>query len=347
MEEAGVSLLLSPEKMIQLSLVGSLENLGKLRALYRLRKKILRAVEQEKPRVAILVDYPGFNLNLSKLLKKLNIPLIYYSPPQVWLWGAWRIRKLKKRFEKLLVFFPFEEEFYQKAGLDAQWVGHPIYDWTFNRSGGNIDDVDNIEEGKDRIALLPGSRFGTIGRHLPPMLEAARILHQKNQKRRFLIPLAPLIPEEFIDSQLGDTRAYVKVVQAPTRKVLKASRCAMVGVGTAVLEAAFCGTPMVTCGKFSWPTAVIARLLRIQPQVLANRLAGKTIAPELWQREVTGKRLANEIESILEDPVQFEKRSAELNQIKETFENKGNASLRAAGIIQTFINGSPDKNLRD
>jgi lipid-A-disaccharide synthase len=326
MEASGVELLLPPEAMIRLSLVGSLENIGKIPALLRLRRDIVHAVKEKKPVAAILIDFPGFNLSLARKIKKLGLPLFYYPPPQVWLWGKWRLRKLRKWFKQLLVFFPFEERFYRDAGVPAQWVGHPVLSWIHGTARPDRDPL--------QIALLPGSRFGSIRYQLPPMLDAARLLHRANPSRRFVIPLAPSIPKAWMAAQLKGSESFVKILETPAHLLLQSSGLAIVGVGTAALEAAFCGTPLVSCGKFSRSTYWIGRfLLRIHPEVIVNRLAGKPVAKEFWQYQVTGANLAREAEALLGDEHRYRETVAELEKIKEIFLSKRDASREAARTI--------------
>ncbi|MDX1387084.1 MAG: hypothetical protein R3257_05795, partial [bacterium] len=258
-------------------------------------------------------------------------------------WGAWRIKKLKKLFKKLLVFFPFEEQFYKNHHLlNVEWVGHPLQEWIGNSPFDWDAEIGESTQGLEFIGILPGSRFGTIRQHLPPMLEAAPILHEKNPKRRILIPLAPSIPKEWISKQLGETGSFVKVLARESHRVLRVCRSAMIGQGTATLEAAFCETPMVLCGKYTAATAVMARLLKVRPQGILHRLAHRSISPELWQREVNGIHIARAIESILDNEEKYQQDVRELKKIKEIFAAKARPSLNAANAIQNILDGSHD-----
>ncbi len=340
MEREGVEMLMPPEAMASLSVAGGLENLGKVPAILRLRKLCLQAFKRENPRLTVLIDYPGFNLNLAKKIHSQKIPVIYYAPPQVWLWGKWRLKKLKRYCRKLLVFFPFEEAFYRAAGLDARWVGHPVLHWMETKAHLGNPPIDSGQPSPKLIGLLPGSRRNAIHYNLPPMLEAARRLHRTDSARRFVIPVAPMIPRDFISRYLVPSDTFVEPVEMEACQVLRSCASAIVVTGTAALEAAFCGVPFVLCGRGSFSVYFGVRyLFRIREEGIVNRLAGKSLVPELWHYNVTGPRLAETLEALLADPSRYENTRSEFQKIRAAFEEKGDASVYAAKeIYKTMIN---------
>ena len=334
MEAEGVSLSVPPETLAKFSVVGGIEHLGKLPGALRLRKTCLQTLKQERPQIAVLIDFPGFHLSLLKKIHALGIPVIYYAPPQVWLWGRWRLKKLKRYCRRLLVFFPFEENFYREAGLNAQWVGHPLW---HNIAQGN----GSFHPSLDRIAMLPGSRANIIRHNLPPMLAAARILYRANPKRRFLLPVAPMISNEFIRQFIPGDQDYVELAEQTAVAVFRSCGSAMVVTGTAALEAALCNVPLVQCGKISAASYWTARrLLGIETRGIVNRLAGRTLIPELWQGEVTGTRVAAELEALLGDARRYQATLVGLKEIQEKFSQKEDASLEAAKVISQNLSNS-------
>lgn len=338
MQGAGVRLFLSPEEMARFSVIGTLENIGKLPGLFRLKRKILTTLKQEVPQAAILIDYPGFNLRLVKPLFEKNIPLFYYAPPQVWLWGKWRIKVLRKYFKKLLVFFPFEKEFYHQENIQVDWVGHPLIQCLNEDLKADPLGLGKIFSGAEVIGLLPGSRLGMIRRNLPPLLQAAKILHAKVPNRLFFIPLAPLIPKHWLESLLGDTQPYVRIIESDTFKVLSYCRSAISVTGTATLEAALCGVPTIVCGKISrFDYFLATTVLKIRAEGNVNRLLKEKIFPEFWQREMTPDRLASEMEALLADPDRNEKIKRHLKNLRTELAAPGNASYNAAKAILNHL----------
>jgi lipid-A-disaccharide synthase len=332
MRDAGVDLLISPERMYDLSIVASPSAIIKIPALLRLRTRIVEEAKRRKPSAVVLIDYPGFNMGLARKLAKLSIPMIYYSPPKAWLWGRWRVRKLEKFFKKLLTLFPFEEKFYRsRVNIDVEWVGHPL---------SNIAEkiiTENVER-ENAVGVLPGSRLGLIKRNLPIMLDGCRILKEIYPDIKFILPLAPMVTEDFIRPFLGDMEPHVEISTAGAARTLARCRVAMAIVGTASFESVLLCTPVVVAGRYSRLLAAVARnILGIKPQGLPNIIAEKKLTPELWQEAMIPKALSHEISHLLENKELYDITVMEFLRIRDDFIDRGDPNLNAARAINKIL----------
>ncbi len=318
------------EHIRNLSMVGAAEIISKLPTIHRQYKDITRNVMSRKPDLAILIDYPGFNLKVAGYLRRKSIPVIYYIIPQVWAWGAWRIKKIKKYVSKALVLFPFEEKLLRDQGMDCDFVGHPITD-SFGRPPSR--------EKKERttIALLPGSRRHEINFMLPVMLESAEIIKKELGEVDFLLAESGNIEKELYDSYL-DRHGEVAVTRLrnDTSRVLAECDIAMITSGTATLEAAMMEKPMVIVYKASGITYMFYLLLSRVPFLgLANIIAGKEIVPELLQKEMKADNLASKVIEIAQDPAKTREITEELRKVRLALGGKG-AARRAAEAVKRF-----------
>ena len=291
----------------RLAVVGIIEILAHLHVImgcFRLLKNFLRV---HKPDLVILIDYPDFNLRLAKIAKKMGIRVIYYISPQIWAWRRNRLKYISRWVDKMLVIFPFEVPFYSKAGMNVEFVGHPLLDSISPKISQESFKVKfGLGKGERLIALMPGSRKGEVLRILPVMLEGAKRLTENRQGSwRFILILAPTIDQSII-APLVKKYTHVlsiNIIQGYTYEALKASELAFVASGTATLETAIIGTPMLILYKLSWSTYFIAKkMIRVPAIGLVNLVAREKLFPELIQGEATGEKLAEEAERVLEDP---------------------------------------------
>lgn len=246
---------------------------GLIRQLFR---EAVMELERTRPDGLVAIDYPGFNLRLARQAKRLGIPVIYYISPQVWAWKRGRIRSLARLVEKMLVILPFEEALYRQAGVDCVYVGHPLLDYlaetalTGEFSGGLV------------IGLLPGSREQEIRRLLPTELAVARGIRDRHPDARFVTPCVDALRERQVRLLAGDFPLETAV--GKTYEVLAAARFCLVASGTATLETALFGVPMIILYKVSALSYLIARMLvRVDHVGLVNLLAGRRIVPEFLQ----------------------------------------------------------------
>jgi len=307
-----------------------------LKHLSRIKKVFDHAVwkaKEERPDIAILVDYPGFNLRLARELKKLGIKVVYYVSPQVWAWKASRVKLIKKCVDRMLVLFPFEEEFYAKHGYKADFVGHPLLDEVrADRRPGDLLNSLGLSEKKPTLTLLPGSREKEITRHLPVMLKAAALLQKKHPRLQVILLQAKNIPDELFRKYLKASSPSIKVTKDYYNSLNCADFC-VVASGTATLETAIMGKPMAVIYRTSWPTWLIAKLvIRIPHIALVNIVAGKKIVEELIQTNATPQKIADAISTFLTKPEQARNIRQELTSIRSKLGTSG-ASQRAAKIV--------------
>lgn len=327
---AGVHILFD---ISHLSVMGITEVIGHLGKLYRVFTSLTAFLKHERPDLLILVDYPDFNLRLAKAAKKHAIPVLYYISPQIWAWRTGRLKLIAQLVTKMIVVFPFELPFYERAGVDAAFVGHPLLDvLRVTRSKEEGIRHFGLDERRTTIGLLPGSRLSELKQLLPPMIEAARQLTEHFSNLQFILPLAPGLSEREVEKLLASAAVPITVVSDSTHEVIDSSYLVIVASGTATLESALLGTPMVIVYKLSPLSYLIGKLLIKVPCIgMANIIAGKKVVPELIQGEVTAGNIAAAAARLLTDTRYYQNTCEELASIKSKLGEPG-ASQRAAQI---------------
>lgn len=282
--EAGMKLT---RDMSEYAVMGFTEIAVSLLKFLRLEKDMIAAAKAGKPDIALLIDYPGFNMRLGRKLKKMGVPVVHYVAPQMWAWGRWRVRKLKKSCGLLLTMFHFEEKFFRERGVNAVFTGHPLAaDIRENTESGNI------------LGILPGSRAQEVRYLLPPMVKAFEILREKGIAERAVIAMSDHLGK-------GSYEAFENVPGLDLARgsgyVLRNSRAALVCSGTATLETALHRVPFVVCYKTGTCTFALAKLLvrGVSRIGMANIVAGSDVAPELIQRDVTPEKIAAAVTPLL------------------------------------------------
>jgi lipid-A-disaccharide synthase len=334
MEKAGVQLR---QDIRHLGVVGVVEVLSQWRAIWRAYRDVRSRLRVVPPDAVVLIDYPDFNLRIARDAVRLGVPVIYYVSPQIWAWRPGRIAAIRARVDLMLVLFEFEIELYRRAHVPCRWVGHHL-----------LDDV--VVAGEQEafarryrlapservLGLLPGSRGLEVSRLLPTMLDAAERLHAAGSVDRVLIAAAPSIDVHLVTDAVGRAGAFgarVTVVIGEAGAVLRASRAAVVASGTATLEAAVVGTPLVMVYRVSALTAWIARRLVTAPHLaLVNVVAGRRVVPELVQEAMTAERIAAAIRPLLIDEDAAATMKTELARVRSALGAPG-ASGRAADAI--------------
>jgi lipid-A-disaccharide synthase len=309
-----------------LSVVGFSEVVEKLPALRAALRRLNVEARRRRPDAAVLIDFPDFHGLLSRRLARARIPIVYYVPPQVWAWRPARARTIARRARRIVTLFPFETEIYRRHGADAVCAGHPV--------------VEDVQEGlaqpaalppktRRRLVLLPGSRSAEVERHWDAMAEAAERL-----SRRFDLELlavrAPGLAETLFAGAAG---RGIRVVASGLHPLLASADLAFVASGTATLEAALCGTPMVVVYQTSALSHRIARaLVRLERISLVNIVAGRSIVAELLQRDLTPDNLEREGQALLASPERASAMKQELARVASELGPPG-ASRRAADAI--------------
>jgi len=331
MEEVGVTVLFQLSAM---AVVGMTEVIPRIGYILRALRELKRALRSSPPDLLILIDYPGFNLNLAKKARALGIPVLYYIPPQVWAWWRGRVRKIVRRVDRVAVILPFEEEFYQRFGLSVEYVGHPLMDLPLpGGSKKRIREALGISHEKGPIlGLLPGSRAEEVVKMMPAMIGAAEIISRYYPRLHCILPLASTVREDVVKPYVENATIDVTIGRSDTRELLKIADVALVASGTATLEAAIMETPMIITYKVSGLSYILGRFLaKVSHIGLVNLIAGRTIVPELIQGEATAFRLAEEALAILKNNGLRAEMKRQLRSIREQL-GQGDASRKIASI---------------
>lgn len=339
MQAAGMRL---DENLAQkLPIIGAtqaLRNYGRLRDLFRRASRMLAG---ERPDALVLVDYPGFNLRVAREAKRLGVPVVYFISPQIWAWHRSRINIIRDTVSLMLVILPFEERIYRDAGVRSEYVGHPLLDDP-ERARPRAEFLASVGIGADRrvIGLIPGSREPEIVRHMPMMLETARLLHARFPDAAFLVPLASTIPPGLLDKYLERAPGLPVTVTAEHAVSARAAMdFAICKSGTSTLELALAGVPMVIVYQGSTLTYLMAKaLVRIPWIGLVNIVANDTIAPEYLQHDAAPPKLAEGVARILDDPARLASMRDGLARVRQKLGKPG-ASRRAAEAILRLLGG--------
>jgi len=320
-----------------LAVIGLFDALKKLPRFIALKNHILKKIALEKPDAIILVDFSGFNLRLAKTINK-KIPVVYYVSPQVWASRPGRIKTIQKYISKMVVLFKFEQEFYRRHGVDAEFTGHPLLDIVKPQfSKKEFFRNYNLKEDRPTIALLPGSRRQEINKILPVMLSASRIIKKEIPETQFIIAKIPQLDWGIYQNKLKEAGLEVKIVEGKTYDCLNAADFALVCSGTATLETAILACPFAVVYKMN-----LLNFLFYLPQVkvpyiaMANIVARKNIVQEFIQFQATPGKIAREVLRVLKDPAAKEKLHQELLGVSTLLGEKG-ASKRAARTILDFL----------
>lgn len=319
--------------------VGTSEALGRIPGLYRAYRLMVQRLRDERPRVLVLIDFPEFNLRLARQARRAGVPVVYFVAPQLWAWRQGRVRQMARRVSQVLAVFPFETALYERHHVPVEFVGHPLLDvlpldLTRDEARRRI----HADPGHSLIGLLPGSRREEIDRLLPPMLEAARRLAAADGRRRFVLGLAPTVPREQVQAHLRTVDSPpIEVVSGHTYELMVAADVLLIASGTATLEAALLGTPMVLCYRVSRTTELIARMLtHVEWIGLPNLISGRVVSPELIQAQVTGDRLAAEAGRLLdEDPVAATAQRAAFKELRSRLGEPGVGRRAAEAVLRT------------
>jgi lipid-A-disaccharide synthase len=285
------------------AVIGGTEALGPLATLYRAWRRLTAVLHgQSRPAVVVVIDFPEFNLRLARVARRAGIPVVYFIPPQVWAWRPWRIRAIRRRVSRVLAVLPFEVALYESAGVPVAFVGHPVLD--------AVAEAPSREEARRKLAvppdaivlgLLPGSRAQEIAHTLPVQRAAANRIVERRPGARLVLALAPSVDRALVERLTAGTPPVTIVPDAHV--VMRAADLLLVTSGTATLEAALLGTPMIVCYRFSRLSEAWVRLLVRVPWIsLVNITLGRSVVPEIYQRAFTPERVAAEAERLLGSP---------------------------------------------
>ena len=333
MLEAGVTLLPQVDRVDAVGVPG----FQQLFKAWKTLRRLTSYVRQERLDAIILIDSPGLNLRLAKATAKNSQTIIYYIAPQVWAWGRRRLRLMRRTVKHVLAILPFEEAFFRDAGLTCHFVGHPLLD-DLAPSYDKIQERVGLELQADNllIGLLPGSREREVQEILPALLEAFRKMQHRYPTLQAVLAQAESVSDALITRILGQSD-HIRVIKGKPNEVMAASDLLLIASGTATLQAALIGTPMVIVYRTSPLTYQIAkRLVRIPYIGLVNILADQEVVPELLQDRMTAKNISHVALEILENPERQRAMLKTFQTIRQSLGRPG-ASQRAAEMILTEI----------
>ena len=282
--------------------MGPLAALGQIGALFKVFRRLVDRIETSAPDAAILIDFPDFNLRLAKRIKAANIPIIYFISPQVWAWRAGRVKQIKALVSKMLVIFPFEEQIYKDAGVNVEFVGHPLIETVrTTKTKEKFCLAHGLDPKKPLLAILPGSRKKEIRHILPTLCEAVDLILAAKPGTQFILPAAPNLDPGLIDGIVGNRP--IKVVQGDTYNALRYARAAIVASGTATLETALLGTHEVIVYRISALEAwFLGRFfLKVRLFGIVNIILGEEVVPELFQDRFTAELVSQAAIKLMDD----------------------------------------------
>lgn len=332
MRNAGVETVVNSD---ELAIMGIVEVGRVLPKFLRAFRQLKTAAIERAPDAVVLIDWPEFNLRLASALHRRGLKVIYYISPQLWAWRPRRVNKIKRDVDLLLSILPFEVDWYKQHNVEhVAFVGHPLSGEVRARYGREeFCRRNDLDPSRPIVSFLPGSRVKELHRILPPMLDAIEQLHKARPEVQAVVVLAPSRTEAEAHALLSQRSSNnIKLVQQQTREALAASDAAAIASGTATLEAALLETPMVIVYKESsinWHT--LGRLITVSHYGLVNLVAGKEIATELMQKDLTAENLTSKLIELLE-PEANKSMRASLHDVAHKLGEPG-ASSRAAELI--------------
>lgn len=337
MQSAGVRAVVDSRS---LAVVGIVEVLGHIPRIYREFRKLIRAAKAEEPDLAILTDSPDFHLRLAQKLHAQGIPVVYLIAPQAWAWRQGRVKTMRRTIRRLLCIFPFEEPFFQKHGVPTTFIGHPlarIVKPSFSRE--EFCEKFSFSVTDRIVVLLPGSRHGEVARHMPYLLDAAQRL-AKAHSVRLVLALPPGFGAENTTFWEPVRRAHIQVIEGFTWDCLAHSEVALAASGTVTVEAALLGAPMVTFYRVNALSWILGRWMVKAPFLsMVNLVAGRKIAAELIQHEMTGERIAAEASRLLSNEAEQRKMRADLEEVKRNLSSERDPMETAAECVGHVLAG--------
>lgn len=334
MHAAGCELLVHANEVAVVGLVEVLTHLPGIRQRF---KHLVAEAARRKPDAAVLIDFPDFNLRLARELHRLGIPVFYFVSPQIWAWRTGRIQQIKKYVRKMIVIFPFEQEFYRQHGVEVSYVGHPLaYVPPPQITREEFAAQHGLDPQKQWIALLPGSRRKEVRLNLPAMLQAAELLQQQGDYE-FILSVASTLNAEWLKEQIAQAqggRSSTIHLTDNARATLMHARASVVASGTATVEAALSGTPFVVVYRLAPLTWLLGRrLVKLDTFAMANLIAGEKVVPELIQKDFTASNVVRELQKLLPNGPDRQKMQAALKMVQQRLHDSQNAdppALRAA-----------------
>jgi lipid-A-disaccharide synthase len=338
MRASGAELLVHANEV---AVVGLVEVVTHLPGIRRRFKHLVAEAARRKPDAAILIDFPDFNLRLARELHRLGIPVFYFVSPQIWAWRTGRVKQIKKHVRKMIVIFPFEQEFYARHGVEVSYVGHPLaYVPPPQVSREEFAAKYFLDPKKQWIALLPGSRRKEVRLNLPTMLQAAGHLKEQRGQFQFLLPVASTISADGLKEQIASSPVQV-ILTDNARATLMYARAAVVASGTATVEATLSGAPFVVVYRLAPLTWLLGRrLVKLDTFAMPNLIAEKKIVPELIQRDFTAQNVVRELNAIIPDGPARQQMQGALKMVQDRLRGRADSespTMKAAWEILAAV----------
>lgn len=314
LRKAGMEIMVDAASVATMGFVETFGTLGRLAGVYR---RVVRFLDEQHPRLVVLVDYPEFNLLIARQAKRRGIKVLYFISPQVWAWRPGRVRKIIARVDRLAVVFPFEPELYNQvdpARPDiARFVGHPLLDIVrTTRTREETLEKYGLDPTRRTLAVLPGSRRKELAYLLKPLARAAEFLTEEGWQA--VLPLATSVRREDIAAEVGATPPFL-IVESDTYNVIAAADAAVVKSGTSTLETALLGRPMVIVYRAAWPTYMVARaLVRVEQIGMPNIILQRSVFPELIQKAVKAEKIAAAVRAVVGRCAEMRQAAADLRE---------------------------------
>jgi len=333
MQSEGMNVLYHIKKM---AFLGFTEVVKHLPFIKKVQNELTELAEKEKIKTAVLIDYPGFNLSIAKKFKKIGMKIVYYISPQLWAWGKRRIKKVRKYVDKMLVVFPFEEDFYRSSGVNVQFIGHPLVERVSEYKFLTKDELYEkfgLDKEKEILLLMPGSRRHEIEKIFPPVMDAALKIAAEFSFQ-IVVAGAPNMDESiYFHAAAGS----YKIIAGHTYDLMKYANFGIIKSGTSTLEAGYFALPIVIVYKTSFITYLIGKnLVRLNNIGMANIILEEKVVPELIQNEVNAENIFEKSKEILKNKERYNLIKKKLSAIKNKLGSVG-ASKRAAKSILALL----------
>lgn len=334
MAAAGVRIVQHASEVAVMGIVEVLSHLSEIKAAMARLEMVLQA---ERPDVLVPIDFPDFNLRLAARARDAGVDVVYFVSPQIWAWRQGRVRRIRGLVKRMLVLFPFEIPFYEDAGVAVTFVGHPVVERVAEgEHRGDLLEAVGFDPARPVVALLPGSRRGEADQITPPLLESARILQARRPDLQFLVSRAATLPSGFLEERIAGAGVRdLRIHGGDFPAILTACAAGAVTSGTATLEAAMAGLPMVVvyhANPFSY--AIGRRLVSLENVALPNLVAGRRIVPELIQDQCTGPNIAAALAPFLDDPSAASATRNALGDVRAALGSPGAAERAATAILR-------------
>ena len=325
-----------------LSVTGLTEAIRVVPRSFAMLRRLVDAARELRPHVFVAVDSPDFNFRLLAALRRLGIPIVYYVSPQLWAWRPGRMETMKTYVDRVLVIFPFEEALYRDAGVNVQFVGHPLVDLA---KSGQPREAFLKERGLNptapTVALLPGSRRNELDRTVPIMAETIPLIRARVPDAQFVVACAPAMADALFAPLVNQgQQAPVVLVRERTDDVLAASDVVITASGTATIQCTLHEKPMVVVYRLSPLTYRLVKPFgHVDMYAMPNLVAGRRIVPELIQTDFTAERTAAETLKFLTDRELYESTRQALTSVRQQLGTPG-ASARAAEAVLEVANSA-------